>query len=427
MNTFCVTMSATRQHFKKGMKMANLVKKEQLEFDLGSLTPEAQSYVMATAAVKRKAKKGTWRGMIAVPPGSLIESVINEFKNNTNIALEIPFATFMHYVAGLLIHNKIQIDFNGALMDADFWTIVLSNSGGGKTWTEKEIRKGLESAVPRIESGAASAAQWLAELAENPHGLWVKDEIYQLLRNIETAGSPLAEMKDYLLRAYDNAEITRTTKKDAITVKHPVLSILGFNALAPFVNGMSGESLVDGFAQRFSYVLARPDPTRKMADFPVWKVNTEGWRERFAEMVTGLHPVYKTGHGAEQAFVRAFKEHAHMDLDESFYRRVMWRAHKYALIYHIMRGAAADPVLTDEDYGWAARLTEIQLADAADVIQMCTKTDIGKAIDAADALVKKLREKGKPVTARAIVSGTRLISTVGMARMVLSILNVQPE
>lgn len=396
----------------------------QLSLDLEALSPEAQGYIALTAAVRRRKKKSDWRGMMAVPPGSLLESVIAEFRSQTNIALEIPFTTFMHHVGALLITREVQIEFAGNRMDADFWTIVLASSGGGKTWTEKCIRTGLEGTVPTISSGAASAAKWLDELAQTPRGLWIRDEFYQLLKTIETNGSPLAELKDYLLRVYDNAEISRTTKKDTITVEHPVLSILGFTALDPFIDGMQVKSLVDGFAQRFGYVLARPDPGRKMVDFPVWKVNSADWKERFGAMTTNLHKVYKTSSGAEKAFLRTFRDNAVDGLEESFYRRVMWRAHKYALIYHVVRGAAADEYLTEEDYGWAARLVELQLVDAAEIIQMCTKTDIGKAIDAADNLIKKLVAAGKPVTARAIVAGTRLINSVGMARMILNILSI---
>lgn len=401
-----------------------MARQKQLSFVFDNLTPEAQGYVAHVAAARRRAKKNNWRGWSAVPPGSLLETVIQAFRDNTNIGLEIPFTTFMHHVAGALISADVQIDYDGHKLDADFWTVVLAGSGGGKTWTEKQIRTGLGGQVAVIDSGAASAAKWLDELAQNPRGLWIRDEFFQLLKSMERDGSPLAELKDYLLRVYDNADIVRSTKQGEVVVEHPVLSILGFTALAPFVDGMSLETLVDGFAQRFAYVLSRPDPSRKMVDFPVWNVDASDWSARFGRMMEGLHPVYKVSPEADQAFRRAFKTNAIDSMDESFFRRAMWRAHKYALVYHIIRGAAADEYLNEEDYGWASRLVELQLADAAEIIEMCTNTDIGKAIDAAEALVVKLRQQGKPVTARAIVSGTRLITTVQMARMVLGILGV---
>lgn len=401
-----------------------MAKPKQLSLVFDDLTPEAKGYIAHVASARRRAKKNNWRGWAAVPPGSLLESVIVAFRDQTNIALEIPFTTFIHHVAGALISDGVEIEYNGHKMDADFWTVVLAGSGGGKTWTEKTIRGGLGGEVAVIDSGAASAAKWLDELAENPRGLWIRDEFFQLLKSMDRDGSPLAELKDYLLRVYDNTDITRSTKKGEVVVEHPVLSILGFTALAPFIDGMNLETLVDGFAQRFAYVLARPDPNRKMADFPVWNVDSSDWKQRFKRMMEPVRPVYKVTPEADQAFRRAFKANSVEAMDESFFRRAMWRAHKYALVYHIVRGAAADEYLNEEDYGWAARLVELQLSDAAEIIEMCTNTDIGKAIDAAEALVMKLRAAGKPVTARAIVTGTRLITSVQMARMVLGILGI---
>lgn len=409
--------------------MARVSKPKQLGlFD--SLADEAKAFATVAATARRRKKRGEWRGMMAVPPGSLLEDVIKEFEANTNIALEIPFTTFLHYVSGALIERDATIRFQGAKIDADVWSVVLAPSGGGKTWTQKRIGAGLDGVVPVIESGAASAAAWLEEVETvKGRGLWVRDEFYQLLKGIEQPG-PLADLKDYLLRIYDNVKIERTTKRDRIVVEHPALSILGFTALSPFVEGVSAESLLDGFAQRFGFVLAQPDERRRWQDFPVWSADSAEWAKAFQAMIepvkTGAE--YIATPEAERAFFKAFKRLAGgVGLDESFYRRVMWRAHKYALAYHVIRGAADDPHLTEEDYGWAARWIEIQLADTAELLEMCSRTDISRAIDTAEEIVRKLREKGEPVTARAIVSRTRLIPNAATARFVMDVLGVRDE
>lgn len=106
--------------------------------------------------------------MVAVPPGSLLEDVIREFEANTNIALEIPYATFLHYVSGALIERGAIIVFQGSNIDADVWSVVLAPSGGGKTWTQKKIGSGLSDVVPVIESGAASAASMAGGVCCSP-------------------------------------------------------------------------------------------------------------------------------------------------------------------------------------------------------------------------------------------------------------------
>jgi len=332
----------------------------------------------------------------------------------------------MHYVAGVLIGKNVKIKYGHHETEMDFWTVVLAPSGAGKTWTEVQIADGLKDIdVPIFPGGSASAARFIEELDAKPRALWVRDEYLQLLNQIEIEGGPLSELKDYLLRIYDNRKIERVTKKESFTVESPVLSILGFNALASFVDGITAESLVDGFAQRFSYVIARPDKSRPFGKYPVWNVNKETWSKKFGEMLDGVQETYIASHNAEKRFMEIFEEASGKSkMEESFYRRVMWRAHKYATIYHIMRGEAKNPVISEEDYGWASRLIEMQLSDAADLIDMCSGTSISKAIEAGESVVKKLEEQGLPVTARNIVMRTRAINTVGLARLVLQIIGI---
>jgi len=396
------------------------------EEQVGVLPPETDQFLKVAFAALRRKKQGAWRGMAAVPPGSLMAEIINEFQLKTNIALEIPLATFLHFVAGALIQKESRISFMDEEIEADFWSLVLAPSGAGKTWTQKKIGAGLEGVVPTMEIGAASAAAWLLEFASQPRTLWIKDEFYQLLKSIEQPG-PLADLKGYLLQIYDNSTIERSTKKDVILVENPVLSILGFTALQPFADGISTESLLDGFSQRFGFFLALPDEQRKWQDFPVWKIDSAGWAPQFLKMTEGILPLYEASFEAEEAFLSSFSSlSGGVKLEESFFRRVMWRAHKFALCYHIIRGRAHDPRLSSEDYGWAARLLEMQLADAAQVLEMCSQSNISQAIDAGAKIVDRLRAEGKPITARSILARTRLIGTAGTARFILSVLGV-PE
>jgi hypothetical protein len=216
-------------------------------------------------------------------------------------------------------------------------------------------------------------------------------------------------------------------KKDVILVENPVLSLLGFTALQPFCDGISAESLLDGFSQRFGFLLALPDEQRRWQDFPVWAVDSDCWAPQFLKLTEGILPLYEASSEAEEAFLSSFSSlSGGVKLEESFFRRVMWRAHKFALCYHIIRGQAHDPRLSSEDYGWAARLLEMQLADAAQVLEMCSQSNISQAIDAASKIVDRLKTEGKPITARSILARTRLISTAGTARFILSVLGV-PE
>lgn len=399
-------------------------KPKQQAFDFGDLTSDARSYIKTTYAA-RKRSKTQWRGMMAVPPGTLIEHVLAQFEKNTNIPLEIPFFTLMHYVGGHLVSNGVTLDFHGKKIEADFWTIVLGKSGSGKTWTQKEIKNAIGSEVPELSSSAASSARFLEELEAMPQALWIRDEMYQLLKAIEQDGSPMAQTKEYLLKAYDNDDLERSTLKGKTVVKHPVLSILGFTPLQPFVEGMTLESLVDGFSQRFGYVLSKPDPNRPWQNYPLWSVDSDSWRSMWKKMVSGILPEYTSSPDAESAFMTCFTDmFQQADLDESFYRRVLWRAHKFAMIYHILRGEAANPIISAEDYGWAARIISMQLSDAAEVLDMCGGSDLKKMLDQGASAVERLKEEGKPINARTIIRSCNSINNATTARFVLDMLGV---
>lgn len=409
------------------MKTKKPIKKPKLNqldiFDYGSLNEEAKAYIK-TAYHAKKAKVINWRGMIAVPPGSLLESVITEFQKNTNIPLEIPFITIMHYISAYLVSNNIYIKVRGKKVYADFWTIVLAESGAGKTYTKNEISSNFGSIVPELQGSSVSAASFVDELSEKPHSLWIRDEFLQLLKVMEQPGGPMAELKDYLLRIYDNAPISRKTKKYDICVDNPAISLLGFNALSPFIDSMSGESLVDGFAQRFAYVLAKKDQERHFKDYPIWTVDGSKWKDKWELLIKDIQAEYTTDSSAEKGFSETFKNLVSVNIDESFYRRVLWRAHKYALIYHILCGKAKDMIVTSEDYAWAARMIIIQLSDASEVISMTSSSDLGKLIDKAEAYIEKMKSSGKEVTPRTLTQNVRGINSVATARFVMDILKL---
>lgn len=403
--------------------------KGQGELDFKKLTADERSYLKV--ALKAAAAEDTrWRGMFAVPAGTLLDDVIEQFRSRTNIPLEVPFVTFLHYLAAWLLAQDVRVEVTNLndpqaaarTIGMDFWTVVLAASGAGKTWTQRELASGLGEVAPRI-GGAVSAAAFIDELDQAPRALWIRDEFLQLLKAIEKPGNPMEEVKDYLLRIYDNEPIQRTTKKYDIRIDEPALSILGFNVDATFVNGMTPESLVDGFAQRFGYIFAQADPGRPWQKYPIWSVNNTAWREKWTRMTAGILPRYRADESAVGTFNEMFTSLAG-DVEESYFRRVLWRAHKYALLYHIICERGGEEVLTQTDYAWAHRLISMQLADAAKLISATSSSDLGKLVDKAEALRDKYAAQGKTITARALVQNVRGIRNAAEAKFVMDVLAV---
>jgi len=388
---------------------------------------ERMGYVKAAFAASRGIKNG-WKGSIAVPPGSLLDDICMQWQKQTNIPLEIPFHTFLILLAGYLIDRGVTVDVEGLKIRPDLWTIILANSGSGKTWTKNELKPIVSGAKEIQATGAAGAAAWLQKVAENPKGIWIRDEFLQFLKQLDGTG-PLSDVKDYLLRIYDNETITRETKRDRIVLEDPVVAILGFNVLDTFVRGMSLESLTDGFAQRFSYAIAREDPKRPWRDYPFWTIPGETkseWKERWEITKGEIKDSYIASKNASSFFKRSFKNLSNIDIPESFYRRIMWKSHKYALLYHVLRNPSS-PEIDDEDYGWAARLIGLELSDAAEILTKAGFSDLGHTLDAVEKLVTRLKEKGEDITIRAVVRGTRAIKTVAEARACLDILGISAK
>lgn len=372
-----------------------------------------------------------WQGYSYVPVGSPAERIVRAFERHTDIPLELPFHTFLFYLSGQLMQQGTRIRFGGRDRTPEIWTIVLAPSGCGKSFSAGMIARAapVQADFPECASGAKFLQAMAEHERDNKTMLWLQDEFAQKLKQMECSGSPMADTKEYLLRAYDGSRIERSTKTDgSVVVERPCLGILGINTDEGFFKAISPESLVDGFAQRFGYVLASRDAQRPMRDFPIYDEESIGLAvtKAFNELTAlPLHPTYRFGALAEAAYCEAFRELAtDADIPESFYRRVMFRTIKYALLYHLILGKQTDEI-DAEDVGWASRLCRQQLVDAKRMLAG-SLSDLSRMIEAAERLRDRLAAQGKPCTARDIVRGVHGVKTASEAKGLLSLLDSKP-
>lgn len=376
------------------------------------------------AMILLKSAPGEWRGLVATPPGSFIEKILEIFNEKTNIPLEIPFFTSLHYLSAYLLQNDVCINVKNQILKPDIWTVVLAQSGAGKTFASSTIGKyiGEEASFP----DSASSAKFIENLSKHNKSFFLRDEFGQFLKNIETQPH-MAEMKDILLRLYDNKKIERNTKKEEITIEDPALVILGVSVLDTFLSQIGIESLVDGFSQRFNYVIAEPDPSRKMEDFAFYdvfdEITTNTVRTEWEKLKNNIkHQEYKVSDNALGAFISSFKLLSNIQLPEAFYRRIMFKGMKYALLYHILLGKTID-IIDSEDMAWAGRLCAIHLKDSAKLLQGHDKTDIQNLIELTEKACERLKEKGEEINPRNLIRSVNRIKTVTEAKALLSIIN----
>lgn len=169
-----------------------------------------------------------------IPPGSVLDLIDSAFYKQTDIPRELPFFTVLHYLSAMLLQQGVEIEFAGQRVLPDFWTIALAPSGAGKTFTQSIIAKALGGTV-RLFPESASAAMFVESLASNNKGLWLRDEFAQYLNQVNTQ-SHMAQVKDYLLRAYDYTTIEHRTKKETFVIEKPALTIFGTTPLATIKN-----------------------------------------------------------------------------------------------------------------------------------------------------------------------------------------------
>lgn len=391
---------------------------------LESMERSAEAGGMIKLMLQTSGQDGQWRGMLAVPPAGLAAKIISEFRQKTNIPLEIPFFVLLSVISGLLLERGSVLESKVlGTIKPDIWTVILASSGAGKTYSQKQITNSIDLTGVEFGGGFASAATFLESLEKSPNSLWIRDEFAQFLKTVESDDGPMAGIKDYLLRLYDNGKIERHTKRDSISVENPALTILGLTVLETFGKYVSAESMLDGFAQRFSYVRAESDPDRNFRDYPLWLVDSSQFDKDWIKVKNCIQDKYFVDDDIIlPAFSQSFNALFNDEIPESFFRRLIWRATKYAMIYHVLRADNSDH-LTAEDFGWAARVISLHVKDTAWILGEHTIGELEKVIASTEAAFSRLKLKhGREPTLREIVQGVKAIKTVSQAKQIMSLL-----
>lgn len=360
----------------------------------------------------------------AVPAGTILENALLAFQRSSDIPLEIPFYIIQHFISGFLLKKGVTFEWAGKKISPAIWTIILAESGEGKTFAQGVIKAAAGKDVDLFPEPASSAA-FMESLKDNNNSLWVRDEFAQMLDQIETQ-TYFKEMKDYLLKLYDGCdELSRRTKSDPIVVENPRLSILGTTVFSTFKNKVTEEMLLDGFAQRFSYAVAKPDKRKKMmAIMRTYEPENIdpiklSWK-KIRDMK--IHANYTTSPRADMAFESGFDFLAKNKdcLPKSFFKRITFSSSKYAVLYHIILGKESS-VLDEQDFAWAGRVCALQMQDAKLVLDHYNSSQLEHTIKLVEGVMRRFKAKGKKATPRDIVQRVRSIKNVSEARNLMSI------
>jgi hypothetical protein len=394
------------------------------------LSEEGQNFIAKILTLETRDK---WHGKAAVPPGSVLDDILTHFERHTDIPLELPFIGWMTYFSGWLCAQDVRIQIaDGQTISPRLWNIALAPSGSGKTFAVNHIRKDMKS-VPEMENTASGVAL-IQAIQRTPKGIWFRDEMGQYLKSITTQPH-MEKAKDVLLNAYNGDRLEHTTKKDTIAVEDYAFSILGITVRETFLAQVGAESLVDGFAQRFSLIVAQKDAKRPMTDYPLYfddrKMTRDDTRrkQRITKEMESLlarddiqGKTLKISDDAMDIFTAMFQESFKGEMPESFYRRLMFVMFSYAAIYHYLLGHTGDTI-NNQAMAYASRVVMIHMKDTKTILEdggygelhhLITKCQEWK--DAWEA------KNGRKAKARDLISGVRQIKTISEANAILKII-----
>jgi tmRNA-binding protein len=353
--------------------------------------------------LSRSIKTGNdWDRIMALTPvNSVLNLVIEQTRKGTDFPHQIAFFGVLHYLAGYLLTREIHIDLDGQKIYPDIWNIVLAPSGSGKSTVESFISKLFCDVDLKKLEPFTTAKAYVQNLAETPKGLLVKDEFAQLLAGMEQQ-TYLLELKEYFLKTYDNADISRTTGKDSIVAEEPAISIYGSTVDRTFTKYISEEMLLDGFAQRFNYVFCEERDKKKA--LLRHNQGIEAIRDELNKTIGTIeHLKFYLSDKAIKEFEKLFHQNYNQfkGISYSFFRRTQFKTLKYALLYHVLLNKSSN-MIDEEDIRWADRITFTHFVDLKKMLDMYDENEAHSIIDRAIELKDKFKEQGKQFTPRDI-------------------------
>lgn len=290
--------------------------------------------------------------------------IYNKFLENTEIPLALPIFSFFSFLSAYCVKSNITHTVPLSIDKAplDTWITILAPSGSAKTFSNSQIKK----VIPKDLEGNKlieqnfikpnGPAKFIEELSnlpltkdgESQWGFWIEDEVSQMFKQVEQVGSPLSEIKEYLLKSYDHEKLTRKSKKENVETKNIILTLLFINTFESYVNNISQESMTDGLMRRFNLIYTEKDPSRDFTDFALYdisKIRDETLEDKMTELFFSIKPDvnYTFSDDCFSLYLKYFKIFWHRKYKnvlgsekENFYRTYMMQSWKFAVFYHLI-------------------------------------------------------------------------------------------
>jgi len=378
-----------------------------------------------------------WEGMVSVPPASLLFDVVEIFEEASDIPLEIPMFMMIHMISGRLTKLDITVRVEGSPKKEflDLWTILLAESGSGKSAVADFLSDWVDYGdfIPEVGTDAG----FINSLDEcDGKGLLIHDEVSELIRDLEIKKGNTSKLRSYILTCATNNKVERKLKKTWTIIKKPSISFLGLNTKEAFLSELSDKSMVDGLARRWSYIIVKNDTNRMARDkyrkgwgFPSDSEERikNAWDLLFSNIVRGT--TYTISHEAEERLDKIYEKTVDNYggiIPRAFFRTVSRKIYKYAVIYHLMKNDGTTEVGVDSII-WAQTLVDSHMVDGAELIAEFNMPDLEKLILRAEEIKHKAEAKGEKFSTRHLTKGMREITNVSMAKGLMSMVQEKTD
>lgn len=293
----------------------------------------------------------------------VLSLIYNNFLEHTEIPLTLPIFSFLSFLSAFCVKNEITytIPLSDEKSPLDTWITILAPSGSGKSFSNSQMKKVIPTGIDGkkvIEpnfvkpNGPAKFIEELSNLpttknGENQFGFWIEDEVSQMFKQVEQIGSPLSEIKEYLLKAYDHEKLTRKSKKESIETKGIILTLLFINTFESYANNISNESMTDGLMRRFNLIYTEKDIERDFTDYYLYnlkKIRDDRLQDEIADLFFSIKPDqnFTFSDNCFKLYGKYFKIFWHRKYKniltdkENFYRTYMMQSWKFAVFYHLI-------------------------------------------------------------------------------------------
>lgn len=369
------------------------------------------------------------------PPGSFLDVVIGQVRQETDLPPEIALAVVMSQVAAALTQAGTTVSWpdDHRPVEMAMWMLVLAPSGAGKTLLRNLIGDSLELGLKELPEPGSARAFLDALRDRDGTALWVRDEYGQLMRQIADGG-PLGPLRDYMLRAYDHGPIEITTRKDGLVkIDKPLLSIFGSTVDSTWSRCIDPAMLADGLLARHLFVVAERRPL-SVPRYPLQDmrdaINQAAIPLRARLATEPIHYVI-TAHAASvyDGMWRELVGHLGDAIDPSYFRRVTWNAGRYAVIYHILLGKTGTEIGIDA-MRWAWRMVQLHLQYAREVLAL-SDAGVASRLDKILTWVEKEAAQGRdprePAFARRLLMHFRRdLQSISEANQIIDIAGKMP-